>query len=684
MQYVVIVLAGLLMCLLCLPHGICAAAEGEESGPDLVVVAEPENPEPGVLPGIRVAREKLWDKYFPMLSVTFPNVPEFACDSWCYEAEVDFLDARALDGGRVEMRHRDRQNRQALVITTATPRPGSVVVEARMELDREGYPAATLPAAPTGLNLCWQLRHAPGFASKPDPYPEFVRRCFIFTERGRTFLLDTDRKKIPVQKPDSEHNTPPWVQMYMDARLPVPETPPNSWAGFSADRYLTPVIGAVSRDGKFLAAIANDSADSMAQAWHDCMHNNPKWLPEDAPVAERRWRLGIYAMENNPKALLGRVAEDFPKEKRPAAAGEVPTARPGWKPCSTRAGWVEISEKAQWMKSVPLGPFVRLADNRILGVSENQVLVSDDEGDSWEARPLFGAGQNLRVATERAMIRTKKRTIILVFMNMADYQWAWNAEKSLPEPDTRLDVWAIRSLDEGQTWVDAQMIYDGYCGDIHHMLETSNGTVVAPVQELLYEDGRHALRPRYSADGGKTWQRANLLDIGGRGHHDGLIEGTLAELADGRLWLLCRTNLQRFWSAYSDNHGEDWRFLQPSDIPASSSPGTFAHLASGRLMLVWNRPIPDGGNEVPDEAWAGGDNQWSDVRVSNYRAELSVAFSSDDGKTWSTPAVLARRHDAPGTSLAYSYVFEAQPGEIWVTTMQGDLRLSFHEADFLR
>jgi hypothetical protein len=115
-----------------------------------------------------------------------------------------------------------------------------------------------------------------------------------------------------VQPADHEHNNPPWVQMYVAASLPVPEMPPNSWAAYSQDRYVTPVIGAMSRDGKYLAAIANDSADSMAQAWHDCMHNNPKWHPAQSPPTEQRWRLAVYAMENDPAALLEKVNADFP------------------------------------------------------------------------------------------------------------------------------------------------------------------------------------------------------------------------------------------------------------------------------------------------------------------------------------------------------------------------------------
>jgi len=69
------------------------------------------------------------------------------------------------------------------------------------------------------------------------------------------------------------------------------------------------------------------------------------------------------------------------------------------------------------------------------------------------------------------------------------------------------------------------------------------------------------------------------------------------------------------------------------------------------------------------------------VRANNYRAELSSAFSSDNGKNWSKPVVLARRIDDVGASLAYTYVFEHKPGEFWLTTMQGDLRLAFNEGD---
>jgi hypothetical protein len=51
--------------------------------------------------------------------------------------------------------------------------------------------------------------------------------------------------------------------------------------------------------------------------------------------------------------------------------------------------------------------------------------------------------------------------------------------------------------------------------------------------------------------------------------------------------------------------------------------------------------------------------------MSWYREELSLAFSADDGKTWSKPVVIAREK---GGQVAYPYLFERRPGQLWVFT----------------
>jgi len=282
------------------------------------LVVEARNPQPKTLPTLSV----WWDESFGadhrllMLGAEFPDVPGLVCDSWCYESDLDFLGATSSSGGRIELRHRWRQHPNVVLMTMVTPERGAVAFEARVEVDKDA--GGELPPQLPAPNMCWQLRRAEGFRSAPAPYPDFVKRCFIFTEKGRTFLDQTTRRKIPCRPPDDAYNNPPWVQMYVGVWQQVPEAGATSWADYSPDRYTTPVIGAVSRDGKYLAALANDSAGMMCQAWHDCMHNNAEWLPAEAAPGERRWRVKVYGMKNDAGALLARVNRDFPNAARRA------------------------------------------------------------------------------------------------------------------------------------------------------------------------------------------------------------------------------------------------------------------------------------------------------------------------------------------------------------------------------
>jgi hypothetical protein len=65
-----------------------------------------------------------------------------------------------------------------------------------------------------------------------------------------------------------------------------------------------------------------------------------------------------------------------------------------------------------------------------------------------------------------------------------------------------------------------------------------------------------------------------------------------------------------------------------------------------------------------------------------------MAFSEDEGRTWTEPVVVAYDPLKPGNKqsqhrLSYPYVYEHVPGELWVTTMQGPLRIKLLEDDFL-
>jgi hypothetical protein len=264
------------------------------------------NSEPQRLPTLGVWRQR----QILFVSSSFPDAPDFTCDSWCYENDLDSIGARALGDDTLELRHRVNDPAHVTLVTTVTAEPGAVEFVIRPELDA-GAEIAVLEKL-FSPNLCWQLCRARAFASSPDPYPEFVKRCFIFSAAGRTFLHETVRRPIPTRPPDDFTNNPPWVQWYAGAGQEVPQLRPDSPMAYSGDRYVAKVIGAVSRDGRYLAALASSGGSRMAQAWHDCLHNNAGWEPAGVTPDRRRWRLKVYVMENDPDALLEKARRDFP------------------------------------------------------------------------------------------------------------------------------------------------------------------------------------------------------------------------------------------------------------------------------------------------------------------------------------------------------------------------------------
>ena len=156
---------------------------------------------------------------------------------------------------------------------------------------------------------------------------------------------------------------------------------------------------------------------------------------------------------------------------------------------------------------------------------------------------------------------------------------------------------------------------------------------------------------------------------------------------DGRLLMLIRTSLDQFWKAYSSDGGRSWREIGPSGLDASSAPGWLRRLNSGRLAFVWNRLKAEGQTTVPRSP-AG--NSYAAVDSPSHREELSIAFSEDDGQSWTTPVVIARE---PGGQLSYPYLHEREPGVLWVFTRYTwypdrkpapSLAIELHEEDFVR
>lgn len=325
-----------------------------------------------------------------------------------------------------------------------------------------------------------------------------------------------------------------------------------------------------------------------------------------------------------------------------------------------------LHPKATALPHTQQGPFVTTADGSVLCIDAKNALRSADEGRTWIATPLFPEPKKFTVSNERALLRTREGVIVSAWMNGAERKapkgWHWG-EASAKWTDFILPTYTCRSTDDGKTWEAPVKLSDPWCGCIHSLIQMKSGRLVLVGQEIIPQ-WRHATVMWASDDLGKTWQRGDVLDYGVGAHdHAGSIEGSVIERADGSLYLLLRTESGFLWEATSKD-GLKWTGLKQTSIKSVTCCPQMARLADGRIALLWNAPPRH------------------DLKNGSSRAELSLAFSSDETASWSTPVIVAANY-TPGGRVSYPYLYERKPGELWITTMQGGLRMTVNSADLM-
>jgi len=325
------------------------------------------------------------------------------------------------------------------------------------------------------------------------------------------------------------------------------------------------------------------------------------------------------------------------------------------------------------------GPLVRSGDGAWWAGEPGGMRVSRDEGRTWERRAIHDS-QRFQSRPERALLRTKEGVILYAFLNQREYAFKWDDTKGGPQEGCRLPVYLARSADDGRTWAAPVLLQDGWCGAVRQMIQLRTGRVLLVSQLARANPGRHVTVVHYSDDLGVTWKTGAPIDLGDEGNyrnpetglragtHGGGIEGTVLEKQNGELTLLLRVPHGCFFT-YASRDGAAWSGPVPSVLEASDSPGMLHRLASGRAVLVWNR--------YRDSALRRG-----------RREQLSIAFSENDGLTWTTPQVIATNPAPAGQPearywIAYPYIFEPSPGRLLLSTMQGKLLLDLDERDFL-
>lgn len=354
-----------------------------------------------------------------------------------------------------------------------------------------------------------------------------------------------------------------------------------------------------------------------------------------------------------------------------------------WRVLSKKAAddGLELPAGVEARPDLPQGPFVRLTDGTIAGRDGDRIRRSANGGAHWDEGVRFG-GENYKATPEGAIGAAEDGSLVFGFSDRSRKlmpDWAWG-DLWATMPAAKLPCCVARSPDGGKTWEALRTLHEDLTGSVRDMIRTRTGRLVMTSMKLLYQPARHGCMTYCSDDQGATWQASNVLDFGGIGHHDGAIEPSIVELEDGSIYMLIRTNWHQFWYAMSWDGGAHWHTMGPTGIDASTAPGLLLRLQSGRIALVWNRLHSSRG---PSAKWQiGGDMQLSATACNNFREELSISFSEDECKSWSPPRVIARK---PEGELAYPYLFEPQPGVLWVNTQPnfGGLRLELSEEAFL-
>ena len=325
------------------------------------------------------------------------------------------------------------------------------------------------------------------------------------------------------------------------------------------------------------------------------------------------------------------------------------------------------------------GPFIRAHDGALWTMDATGALVSPDEGLTWNHRPLLDPTR-FQARKERALLRTREGVMLYAFLNEREKNFLWDDQKGGPQEGCRLPVYLLRSDDDGVTWEAPRLLQDGWCGAVRQMIQLKMGRIILVSQRAEANPARHVTLIHVSDDLGRTWKTSSAIDLGEQGNysghvgglsattHGGGIEGTVFEKDNGDLKLFLRVPHGHF-AELTSKDGLTWSAIQPSPIEASDSPGMVARLASGRIVLVWNRFVEP-------------------TTRSGRREELSIALSRNDGVTWTQPQVIAVNRVPPKAReghfwISYPYVFEPAPGRLWITTMQGPVRMAVNEGDYL-
>ncbi|MDD4870125.1 MAG: sialidase family protein [Kiritimatiellae bacterium] len=338
---------------------------------------------------------------------------------------------------------------------------------------------------------------------------------------------------------------------------------------------------------------------------------------------------------------------------------------------------VTLHPKAEPFPSKYVGPFVHLPGSGILALGGKEAHVSFDKGKNWKTyQAIFSDKHSIGT---RSLVRTRDGVTVCIFCNNKEVKRGKGWGKGTPE-EWNIPVYSIRSTDDGKTWSEPLAIQRDWVGELRAMVLLENGRIV--IAAMAIDPGwYHVIPVYYSDDKGLSWHKTETVKMPGskKNDHDGAMEPKLFEKKDHSICMTIRTTRGTFYESISRDGGKTWSEPVSTGIENNNSFGEFEKLSDGRLILIWNRDDKyPAFNYKPDpKDWPLEESSYSWIKRRN---KLSLAISSDEGKTWTEPVVIAST-DNEKFWIAYTVFFEVEPGIFWITTGQGNVRMQIREKD---
>ena len=265
-----------------------------------------------------------------------------------------------------------------------------------------------------------------------------------------------------------------------------------------------------------------------------------------------------------------------------------------------------------------------------------EVWASNDDGSLWERRGVAAAGEPPGNRMNVAAGAAANGDLLVIASG-----WTPVLEAGTEDPDfgfrTRqvLDARVCRSADGGRTWnhadtVDLPSPTDLWFIPFGNITRGPNGLAV-PCYSASPDGKRNTSWILRSSDDGCSWGDGSMIVA------DDFNETDILHLGDGRWLAACRTVQDAHVQLFaSDDDGRSWQDRGPLTLPGQHPPHLLG-LADGRILLSYG---------LRNDGLFG----------------LGVRLSDDDGASWSAPRVLVQFEGA--TDGGYPSSTECEDGTI--------------------